>query len=90
MPFTRRPKQADQKAPDGFMVNGWRQVHRGGYVRFLGERHYHDSLAGWAGLWVFVEILDWTGARVGVWPDEPWKDARSMIKCLHEKEWTAA
>ena len=77
----------DAKAPDRFTVNGWRQVHKGGYVRFLGAKHFHNTLADWVGLWVFVELDDGWAVNVNVWPDEPWKDRRTMLCCTNEHDW---
>lgn len=96
MPYAQRPVRGrygrlwhDQKAPDGFIVNGWRQIHKGGYVRMHGTRHYHAKFAEWVGLWVFVEIDDGWAVNVNAWPDEPWKDPRTMLACTAEKDWFA-
>lgn len=96
MPHDQRPVRRrygsvwhDQKAPDGFTVNGWRKVHKGGYVRMVHGRHYHTDLAQWVGKWVFVEIDDGWAIHANVWPDEPWKDTRTMLRCSNEEEWFA-
>lgn len=96
MPHAQRPTRSrygdywhDQKAPDGFTVNGWRKVHKGGYVRIVGGRHYHEKLADWVGLWVFVEIADGFAIDAYVWPDEPWKDGRTKLRCTNERDWKA-
>lgn len=77
----------DGKAPDGFLINGWRRITKGGYVRFGRCNHYHPRFRDWVGLWVFVELDDCWGVNVNVWPDEPWKDSRTMLACSNEKAW---
>jgi len=98
MPHATRPSRRsrygerawhDGKAPDGFTVNGWRQIHKGGYVRLVGSRHYHKQFAAWVGQWVFVELDDPYGVNVYAWPDEPWKDSRTMLACTNENDWNA-
>lgn len=94
MPHQRKPTLGrygrtwhDQKAPDGFTVNGWRKVCRGGYVRFQQGKHFHPDLEKWAGMWVFVELADCWGINAIVWPDEPWKDHRTRVFCANERDW---
>lgn len=71
MPYTMKPTRPrhDTKCPDGFTCYGWRQVHKGGYVRFAHNKHFHDDLAQWAGMWVYVTLADMWGCDVDVWPD---------------------
>ncbi len=93
MPHQQRPtgphgqKRHDGKAPDGFTVNGWRRVCKGGYVRFCGGNHYHEQLNAWAGLWVFVEAVDCWCVHVRIWPEEPWKARGPTLNCANEMEW---
>lgn len=95
MPHADRPVRRhgrtwhDGKAPDGFTVNGWRRIAKGGYVRFLGTRHYHEKFTDWAGLWVFAEVADGWAVNLNVWPDQPWKDSRTMLRCTNETDWYA-
>jgi hypothetical protein len=89
VPFSKRPPGHDGKAPDGFTVNGWRKVCKGGYVRFSRGRHYHEAFAEWAGLWVFVELSDGWGVNVEVWPYEPWSDRRQLLCCFNENDWNS-
>lgn len=96
MPHAQRPTRGrygrpwhDGKAPDGFTLNGWRQVRAGGYVRMQGVRRYHAKLAEWVGQWVFAEIQDGWAVNVCVWPNEPWKDPRTALNCTNENEWFA-
>lgn len=94
MPHAKRPTRGryerawhDGKASDGFTVNGWRRVTKGGYVRFCGGAHYHEEFAKWSGLWVFVELDDGFGINVNAWPDEPWKDRRAVLYCTNKTDW---
>lgn len=79
----------DGKAPDGFTVNGWRRIAKGGYIRFCQGKRYHEKFKDWAGLWVFAEVDDGWGVDVIVWPDEPWKDRRTALYCTNENDWLA-
>lgn len=97
MPHAERPthgrygdKWHDQKAPDGFLLNGWRKVTKGGYIRHCGGKHFHEKFKDWAGLWVFAEINDGYGIDVNVWPDVPWIDSRTMLRCINQNDWEAA
>jgi hypothetical protein len=94
MPHAKRPTLGrygrtwhDGKAPDGFRVNGWRRVTKGGYVRFCHDTHYHEKFSQWAGLWVFVELDDCYGINVNVWPDEPWAAPRTVMYCANKRDW---
>ncbi|QSB02000.1 hypothetical protein JWZ98_03290 [Methylomonas sp. EFPC1] len=70
---SRRPDDADGKCPDGYTCNGWRQIHKGSYVRFNCHRYFAEELKELSGLWVFVSIADmWTGS-VEIWPMGPFK-----------------
>lgn len=96
MPHTIRPTLGryaktwhDGKAPDGFTVNGWRRVTKAGYVRFCHGVHYHEKLAEWAGMWVFVELADCYGINVNIWPDQPWVDSKTILYCANERDWFA-
>lgn len=46
----------DAKAPDGFLLGGWRRVTKGGYVRFGGTRWSHPDMAGRAGEYAWVHV----------------------------------
>lgn len=74
MPYSRRPKfpAGDTRCPDGFACYGWRQVHKGGYVRWYGRRYHHEDLKPLAGLWVYVTIDDWLAIKVEVWITDRW------------------
>lgn len=96
MPHKQKPTQGryrrewhDGKAPDGFTVNGWRRIAKGGYIRFCHGKRYHEKFTEWAGLWVFAEVDDGWGVDVIVWPDEPWKDRRMVLYCTNESDWLA-
>lgn len=96
MPHKQKPTQGrygrewhDGKAPDGFTVNGWRRIAKGGYIRFCQGKRYHEKFKEWAGLWVFAEVEDGWGVDVIVWPDEPWKDRRTVLYCTNESDWLA-
>ncbi len=97
MPHKQKPTQGrygrewhDGKTPDGFTVNGWRQITKGGYIRFCQGKRYHEKFKNWVGLWVFAEADDCWGVNVNVWPDEPWKDHRTVLHCTNESDWLAA
>lgn len=68
MPYTQRPRypKSDTKCPDGFACYGWRQVHKGGYVNWYGRKFWHEELAQWAGMWVWIEIADWLAIDLNV------------------------
>lgn len=86
-PTDRGGPWRDGKAPDGFVVNGWRKICKGGYVRFNLDKHYHEDFANWVGEWVFLEISDPWAVHVDCWPDRPWGDSKNRIRCFNEKEW---
>lgn len=94
MPYQERPtfgrygrKWHDGKAPDGFTVNGWRRVNKGGYVRFSGVRHYHESFVEFVGMWIFIELADPWGIDVIAWIEKPWEDSGKRLYCMNEKDW---
>lgn len=86
MPYDVRPKGHDEKAPDGFICNGWRLIYKGGYVKFGRNKHYHTKFKEWTGKWVFVEASDWLALRVSVWPHKPWENWTDKIECIPESE----
>lgn len=59
-------------------------------MRFGSTRHYHVKFKDWVGSWVFVELDDCWAVNVNVWPDEPWKDPRTLLNCINEKDWLSA
>lgn len=71
MIYLIRPKfrASDRRCPDGFACEGWRQVRKGGFVRWYGRRYYHDDLKALAGLWVYVTIDDWLAITVKILTD---------------------
>ncbi len=73
MPYSIRPPSAgsDTVCPDGFPCYGWRQIHRGGYVRWYGGKYYNDELDQWAGMWVYITIADWLAIELEVWDGVP-------------------
>jgi hypothetical protein len=94
MPFAERPTRRrygrrwnDEKAPDGFIVSGWRRVTKGGYITFCNGKHYHDLFKEWAGLWVYAQINDWVGLTVDVWPNGPSANSSDRICCFNESDW---
>jgi hypothetical protein len=79
-PFPERPtkgrygrKWHDGKAPDGFVVNGWRKIAKDGTVRFQQARRYHEILTRYPGCWVFVELVDGWGVEADFFLGQPWK-----------------
>lgn len=60
--------EPDERAPDGFLVNGWRRVRKGGVVIFHRARHHHEFLEKMVGQYVYCEIKDWTGGELVVYP----------------------
>lgn len=92
MPYQEHPtygngkKQSDKKCPDGFTCEGWRKIHKGGYVRFCGDKHYHKLFQNWIGMWVYVQLEDCWGINVGVYPDNPY-NAAEMLLCANEGDW---
>ena len=95
MPHTVRPTHGrygrpwyDGKAPDGFTVNGWRRINKGGYIRFCGGKHYHEKFPDWVGMWVFVELADCWGCNVDVFPETPW-NTQEKLYCTSELDWFA-
>lgn len=92
MPYAERPMRGrhpwyDQKAPDGYTVNGWRKIAQDGSIKFGHTRHYHESFKEWVGLYVFIEIDDPYGINVFAWPGMPWKNSREMLRCANEEDW---
>lgn len=53
-----RPKgyRIDVKAPDGFLLGGWRKICSGGFVRFGKSRWRHPLMIGREGEYVFVHV----------------------------------
>lgn len=99
MPYDQRPTRGvkgavwhDAKALDGFTVGGWRRVSKGGYVRLAKGKHFHETMAGWVGKWVYVEVRDCWAVNVNVWPNMPWvaEDALKQLCCVNETDWQSA
>jgi hypothetical protein len=90
VPYSVKPNSPrhDAKCPDGFTCYGWRQVHKGGYVRFARARYYHEDLAQWAGLWVYVTLADYLAIDVDVWPQGPWRAPE--LHAMNQNDWDAA
>jgi hypothetical protein len=74
MPYSCKPANAaksDTRCPDGFSCYGWRQIHRGGYVRWYHSKYYADEFKQWEGLWVYIEISDCFAIGLDVFPGGP-------------------
>ncbi len=58
--FRARPRKngydIDVKAPDGYLLGGWRKICRGGFVRFAGSRWRHPDMEAREGEYVFVHV----------------------------------
>lgn len=58
--FRARPRKngydIDIKAPDGFLLGGWRKICQGGFVRFHGSRWRHRDMIGREGEYVFIHV----------------------------------
>ena len=91
MPYSVKPWNAasDTKCPDGFACYGWRQVHKGGYVNWYGSKYWHEDLAQWAGMWVYIEISDWLAIELDVFPSGPPKDSHDECLKAQTKETVA-
>lgn len=87
MPYSRKPNfpSCDTRCPDGYPCYGWRQIHKGGYVRWQRQRYYHDDLKLLAGLWVYVTIADWLAIEVEIWLTAPW-EGETVIASMQEAE----
>ncbi len=46
----------DIKAPDGYLLGGWRRVSKGGYIRLAGHRWTHPDMAARVGDYCFVHV----------------------------------
>ena len=76
--FRARPRangyEIDVKAPDGFLLGGWRKVCKGGYLRFHRGRWTHPELTEHVGEYVFVHV-DCCWATAASWTadyDQKW------------------
>lgn len=64
----------DVKAPDGFLLGGWRRVTKGGYIRLGRTRWTHPDMAKRVGEYCFVHVdCGWaTEASFTFDPDKQW------------------
>jgi hypothetical protein len=73
MPLYYKPEwPPDGRAADGFLIEGWRRVRKGGIVKFAGQKFQHESLAAWAGFWVFVTLRDYAAERAIIYGSRPY------------------
>lgn len=97
--YQARPRpngqEIDAKAPDGFLLGGWRRVCRAGYIRFHGARWRHPDLQKHAGEYVWVHVdcpwateASWTADRMQKWraPAGEASEGRVPLECIELTE----
>src|SRR5882724_8004346 len=77
MPYSVRPRESDTLCPDRFPCYGWRRICKGGYIRWYGHRYYHEDLAQWEDMFVYIQIADWLAVALEV--QETGSDGRLII-----------
>jgi hypothetical protein len=83
----------DIKAPDGFLLGGWRRVTKGGYIRLAKTRWTHPDMEKRIGDYCFVHVDCFLGTEASFtfnadkqwnppWHGEQFKGGRTPMECM--------